>query len=522
MPLSRLLRERPLLGVVLCALLLRLIAVAFSQGYLAHDDHFETVNIAWSWQHDGIFLEDGSLRWEGKPDFGVIRSAVYNLFLLGLMKVTALVGVPTLEAHMYFNRLIHALLSLLPVIFGYRYLREETDQRTAVIGGLILAGHFLMPFLAVRNLVEMVSADLLVPGLYYAQRATKATGKNTRFALLGGLFCGGAIMIRYQSAAAIVVVPLAMMIVARNGRDGDSTQAGAGSKWFSPALIFAGTLLVMMLLQALLDLWTHGRFWGSFANLVTHIGEPNVAGPWYRHLLLLLGVLVPPLSIVMIIGLLHKRVIRRHLVLWSALVCFVLIHSIITEKQERFMIPMLPLLIVLGMAALYQLEQGTNLWSRARWLRRICWGVFMVVNLAALSVFTINYGKRGAVSPLVYLSHQPDADRVLIDMTERNLYVPYSYWSNDRSGAVVLRKGGDLDSLLAASALNPGDPPRYAVIYADRDLERHLAALKERLGQYEVVFHGEPSLVDVIANRLNPKYNRRNESWVVRLAPRLN
>lgn len=522
MPLSRLLRERPLLGVVLCALLLRLIAVVFSQGYFAHDDHFETVNIAWSWQHDGIFLEDGSLRWEGKPDFGVIRSAVYNLFLLGLMKVTALVGVPTLEAHMYFNRLIHALLSLLPVIFGYRYLREETDQRTAVIGGLILAGHFLMPFLAVRNLVEMVSADLLVPGLYYAQRATKATGKNTRFALLGGLFCGGAIMIRYQSAAAIVVVPLAMMIVARNGRDGDSTQAGAGSKWFSPALIFAGTLLVMMLLQALLDLWTHGRFWGSFANLVTHIGEPNVAGPWYRHLLLLLGVLVPPLSIVMIIGLLHKRVIRRHLVLWSALVCFVLIHSIITEKQERFMIPMLPLLIVLGMAVLHQLEQGTNLWSRARWLRRICWGVFMVVNLAALSVFTINYGKRGAVSPLVYLSHQPDADRVLIDMTERNLYVPYSYWSNDRSGAVVLRKGGDLDSLLAASALNPGDPPRYAVIYADRDLVRHLAALKERLGQYEVVFHGEPSLVDVIANRLNPKYNRRNESWVVKLAPRLN
>src|SRR5690606_14856051 len=150
MPLSRVFRDRPLLGVVVCALLLRLIAGVFSQGYFAHDDHFETVNIAWSCHHDGIFLEDGTWRWAGNPDFGVIRSAVYNLFLLGLMKATALVGVTTLDAHMYFNRLIHALLSLLPVIFGYRYLREETDQRTAAIGGLILAGHFLMPFLAVR------------------------------------------------------------------------------------------------------------------------------------------------------------------------------------------------------------------------------------------------------------------------------------------------------------------------------------------------------------------------------------
>ena len=37
------------------------------------------------------------------------------------------------------------------------------------------------------------------------------------------------------------------------------------------------------------------------------------------------------------------------------------------------------------------------------------------------------------------------------------------------------------------------------------------------MGKYEVVFHGEPSIVDALSNRLNPKYNRRNESWVVRL-----
>ena len=35
------------------------------------------------------------------------------------------------------------------------------------------------------------------------------------------------------------------------------------------------------------------------------------------------------------------------------------------------------------------------------------------------------------------------------------------------------------------------------------------------LGKYKLVHHGKPSLVDVVLNKLNPKYNHRNESWVL-------
>lgn len=142
---------------------------------------------------------------------------------------------------------------------------------------------------------------------------------------------------------------------------------------------------------------------------------------------------------------------------------------------------------------------------------------FVVFNLIGLAVFTSNFGKRGAIEPMVYLSRQPDADRILIDATERRLFIPYSYWNYDRSGAVPIFDAAEIDSAIALGRLDSKDPPRYAVIFTDSQLDQHLEFLRNKLGKYEVVFHGEPSIVDVLANKLNPKYNRRNESWVARL-----
>ncbi len=502
MSTGSLIQRHPLATVVVVALVLRLIAVIFSQGYLAHDDHFETVNIAWSWHHEGIFEEDGSLRWEGKPDFGVMRCAAYNLFLLALMKITAVFGAATLGAHMYFDRLIHALLSLLPVLFGYRYLRENTDEKTAFLGGLLLAVHFLMPFLAVRDLVEMVAADLLLPALYFAHRGARNESRRDLIfaAVLGGL----ALMVRLQVAIALVVVPIAM---------------GAAFRRLKPALIFSIGTMAMIGLMGLLDLWTHGAFLGSVFNYVSgNLGSaPAVPGPWYRYLLLLLGILIPPFSIILLIAAFHRRVIKEHLIWWAPTIVFLVVHSAIVNKQERFILPVLPVLMVLACIGIHHwLHDRGWTTSRPRLLRRSLLALFLI-NAVFLIPFTFNYGKRGIVSPMVYLSQQTGGDRILIDISERQQFVPYAYWRNDRSGAVVLRTASDLDSLVRNGVLSSSAPPRYAVIVTDDHLNEKLRELERVLGKYEVVYHGQPSLIDALAHTLNPKYNRRNESWVVKL-----
>jgi hypothetical protein len=490
---------RPFLIILALALGLRLIAVVFSQGFMAHDDHYETIEIANSWLHEGLYQSDGTLRWEGKPDIGVMRSAVYNLFLLGLMKITSAFGVEHLDTHMYFDRFIHALLSLLPVIFGYRYLKEETNERTAAVGGVLLAAHFLMPYLAVRNLVEMVAADFLFPCLYFATTGMKRESNSD--AVLAGVLGGIAFMIRMQVIMALVFVPIAMVIRRRVWRQ---------------ATVFAITLAGVIVLQGLIDTQTHGKFLGSVTNyIVGNMGAPpTIPGPWYNYILLLLGIMIPPFSLLFVGSVFQWRVIRNHIVLWLPMMAFLIGHSVIVNKQERFIIPIFPILLVLGCVGVYYLTQ-TEWHNRWRKLRVGLWVWFAVINLAVLAVFTVNYGHRGAVDPLVYLSRQQDVRKVLFDCSERRMFVPQSYWQYDRSGSFTIYSTLEFYQALAQGKLLSFSPPDYIVIFSDTNLIQHQDLLTSMLGKYKLVHHGKPSLVDVALNKLNPKYNHRNESWVL-------
>ena len=72
----------------------------------------------------------------------------------------------------------------------------------------------------------------------------------------------------------------------------------------------------MIVLQGLIDMQTHGKFLGSFTNyIVGNPGAPTIPGPWYNCVLLLLGVMIPPFSLLFIGSVFHWRVIRNHIVL---------------------------------------------------------------------------------------------------------------------------------------------------------------------------------------------------------------
>jgi hypothetical protein len=494
--------KHPFLTVIAAAAILRLLSVIFSQGYMAHDDHFVTIRIAWTWLHDGFFLPDGTVRWDATPEIGLLRSAVYNLFQLGLIEATSAVGVQHLDIHMYFNRLVHALLSMLPVIFGYRYLKEETDQKTAIIGGLMLGAHFLIPYISVRNLVEMVAADFLFPALYFAHRSLK--NESDMDACLAALLGGLAFMVRMQVCLALIAVPIGMVI--------------GGGKW-RQAVIFSVAMLVMVAMQGLLDVYTHGKFLGSVINYVTvNLSiEPTIPGPWYRYVLLILGIFVPPFSIAFVLSMFNFRVIRNHIVLWSSLLPFIVGHSIIVNKQERFIIPVFPVLIVLGCIGLYYLYNSGGFYFKWRKLRVGLWAWFWVLNTVMLVPFTFNYAHRGAVDPMVYLSRQDDVGSVLFDTSERRRFLPYSYWDHRHSNSVTLTPKFSFDDALKSGAISRSHPPSYVVVFIDGYPDSCLARLSSSLGRYELVHHGKPSMMDLVLNKLNPKYNHKNESWVLRL-----
>ena len=496
-------KRHPLATVMIVAVALRVVGVIFAQGFMAHDDHFETVRIAWSWHHEGMFLDDGSLRWEGKPEIGVLRSAVYNMFLLGMMKATSVFGIEHLDVHMFFDRAVHALLSLLPILFGFFYLRRETDRDTALIGGLLLAAHGMMPFFAVKNLVEMVAADFLLPAVFLAHFAMKK--ESDSLAVLAALFGGISFMIRMHVGLALVCVPIAMVIQQRRWRQ---------------AVTFSIAMIVMVALQGVIDIWTHGKFLGSVSNYIVGnlSAPPTIPGPWYRYVVLITGIMIPPFSLLFIGSIFNLKVIRNHLILWSGLIVFIVGHSAVVNKQERFIIPIFPILIVLGCIGLYYLYRSGGWYFRWSWLRKGLWAWFIVLNIVMLVPFTVNYGHRGAVDPMVYLSRQDDVDGVIFDCTERKKWLPYAYWDYRKPNAVKLTPDYGVDDAMSTGEISKFDPPGYIVVFSDGHPDRYIEEYDSKLGRYELVHHGEPSMMDLILHKLNPKYNHKNESWVLKLA----
>ena len=188
-------------------------------------------------------------------------------------------------------------------------------------------------------------------------------------AVLAGVLGGIAFMIRMQVIMALVFVPIAMVIRRRAWRQ---------------ATVFTIALAGMIVLQGLIDTQTHGKFLGSVTNyIVGNMGAPpTIPGPWYNYILLLLGVMIPPFSLLFVGSVFQWRVIRNHIVLWLPMMAFLIGHSVIVNKQERFIIPIFPILLVLGCVGVYYLTQ-TEWHNRWRKLRVGLWVWFAVINLVA-------------------------------------------------------------------------------------------------------------------------------------------
>src|SRR5687767_9763243 len=135
--------------ILVIALAVRLVAAFFSKGYAYHDDHFDIISIAQDWVYGiPVWLNE---------DLPPRHSMFYAGIHYGLFYFLEQIGITQPTTKMLVVRLLHALYSLLVVYFGYKITEALSGQRDARIVGLMLALVWFMPFMSVRNLVEMVS-----------------------------------------------------------------------------------------------------------------------------------------------------------------------------------------------------------------------------------------------------------------------------------------------------------------------------------------------------------------------------
>ncbi len=218
------------------------------------------------------------------------------------MRAHKTIGVTSLDTMMYGIRAVHALLSLLSVFGAFKLVELATkSRRWAMLAGLMIAAHFALPYLGVRNLIEMVSGHfwlLSLVCLYAYQFGAKKTG----YLILAGLLTGLAWMIRFEIATAAVILPLAIWYL---------------EKGIRPAIWYSVGVAMMLILSGLMDWGLLGSFASSTIN---HIAQIHHESAMYHttpliYILLLLGLLVPPFSFFGIYLWFRNDVWRRHFLL---------------------------------------------------------------------------------------------------------------------------------------------------------------------------------------------------------------
>ncbi len=395
--------EKPLLLIMLLGIVFRLLAVIFAKGWGMIDDHFLAVESAQSWV-DG---HDYNSWLPGSP--GNVGPTGHNFFYPGLHYILfsffKFIHLYIPQLKMFFVRLINASWSLVIIYFGYKITERLSDKRSARIAGILLALLWFMPWISVRDLVEMSCVPFLILAVWFIVSRGDQPGQTSAY-FISGLFLGLAFDLRPQtiffSAGLILVV-----LIER--------------KWKETITLILGALIPVILIQGTVDYFIWGR---PFVELLGYVkgnilsAKNYITLPWYNYFLALFGLLIPPVSLMLFFGFL--RTWKKYLLIFVPVAIFFIFHSYFPNKQERFILPIIPFIIITGVIGWNEFIDRSRFWMNHIKLLRGFWIFFWILNIALLIPVTMVYSKRARVEAMSYLSKYKDIKYLLVADADNN------------------------------------------------------------------------------------------------------
>ena len=490
--------QNPLQFVLLVGLLFRMIAAIFSRGFGMHDDHFLIIEAAQSWIDNTDYNA-----WLPKEGQTMPTPTGHSFFYTGLhyyfLKALTFLGILHPQIKMLLIRIVHAIYSLITIYCGFKITEKVSNTTIAKQVGLFLALYWIFPFLAVRNLVEMACVPPLMIATWWIIKEEKVSIVK---ALIIGLVLGIAFNIRFQTILFTAGFGLALFIE---------------RKFITAILVGIGFLICAALVQGGVDLIIWKQPFVEFAEYVRY----NLANsttyynqPWYNYFLLLLGILIPPISIMLLFGFFKNY---KKWILFLPSLVFLAAHSYFPNKQERFVLPIFPFIIMLGLMGWNEFKMQSAFWKKNEKLERGFWKFFWILNLFLLIVITPTYSKRNRVEAMLYLRSKGDVKNLIIEDSNRDgaLMSPMFYlgkWVKDYRVTNTEPLDTTYKKILE---MQDNLLPNYIVFYQAENLEERLAATKRNFNvQFETKV--DPSFIDDFMFRINPS-NKNAETFIYKL-----
>ncbi|MEL6761250.1 MAG: hypothetical protein AAFP04_12725 [Myxococcota bacterium] len=495
----RFLTEHPLLAVWLIGLGLRLACAWFAVGFFARDDYFHVLDIALAWIDDPTFV------WETSDKAGAgIRSHLLPRIVEGLLRLGSALGLETPTAKLRFIQATLGVYASLLVPATWM-LTERTSERTQRIATALAAAHFVFPYVGTRLLIESAAIPPMVFGLAWIRRGQS---RSTLWPfVVGGFLIGLACWLRYP----IGVVGLsAAAVVAFSGYRAPHTSANAANRAVQVSAI-AGGAAAAIVLQGLFDQLTVGEFLGPLrrnieANLDPH--ERLTSSHPLSYLGLWVALTAPPLSVVVIPAMFKAG--RREPITAIPWIAFVLFHSMIPHKEERFMIPALPLFTTMLAMVPDEIERsGGRFFAWAQRWRRPAWGFFAAIHAVALAIAVGAQSQANVRDAMTFLRDDGGANAVI------SLGPELQPFFLDRTDVPTARTSRPdlvwLGQVLAETQRQSDLIPNRFLCFESEcgTLEVMLLALQLSCDP-PTQFHGFWG--DRLAFRLNPEHNRRRST----------
>lgn len=468
--------KHPLKVSIFLALLLRTLAAVFNYGPAAIDDYNNIIAPALKLLQTGEHPQIPSLRFELLP-------WLFYFFMLPF----SWLGIEQPYRLVSGGYFVMGLYSLLMVGAFYRIgcLIFADDKRWPAWLTLLAAVHFLSPFYGTRMYLGSLAMVPMSWAVYFLLKE-RFSEFSFRDALLAGFFLSAVVYFRFVLAP-LYFTAVIWYLFRRRDRVLPFLLGGLIT---AVLMVFSEVLTGKYPLQTAVEFLKY--------NLQAHFsGGPGYGSmAWYAYIGILLYFFIPPLSILYIWPLI--RGIKKLPLIALLFFAFLIPHSMLAYKLDRFVYPVIPLFFLLTVYGIYLLRNH-------RWLVTTFKGFLFVSFLFSFAV-AFSGSQLSGIDAMTALRQKSLNN-------DRNIYiykvnpVRYGYFGFDiKNRPVIINDLSSIDEktdfyLLNFMDLNEGELKVLA--------EQNITCKKKKTYW--------PAFLESIVIKLNPKHNMRRRENVLYL-----